>query len=390
VTALELADEYGIKLWIAALLDPEDIAHGNNDASKQITSPPPFNMEDNVNGLGRTPGGTEKKSADGKRSTRGARSLRSESPTATTKPKASARKMATPRKARKPRGTVNSVDETASVAADEPAVTTNGVHKEEDSEAVKIEVETTTVPVTNGATTDEITESTTVRVSVPASHPELAVGPPNDMDEMLQKARDMVAEAERLSRSTTDANSTSPRQSGKRKADEITVEENEVAPVETTKRAKVVEVELRKERVRRRALTGIAGVLALGYVSFFLISSFRVIDVHLLDLLSRASNADLALAVHWSPASWPHSLGHDSTSRVSPFILSDLFKPSCLICLFTFNVTDHPANDFYCQTAAKQNPQRTNIFTPPCLIEYRASRSSKTKDWSRTLSRVEG
>ncbi|KAF1821751.1 uncharacterized protein K489DRAFT_389578 [Dissoconium aciculare CBS 342.82] len=263
--ALELADEYGIKLWIAALLDPEDIAHGNNDASKQITSPPPFNMEDSVNGLGRTPGGAEKKSADGKRSTRGARSLRSESPTATTKSKASARKMATPRKARKPRGTVNSVDETASVAADDTAVTTNGVHKEEeDSEAVKVEVETTTVPVTNGTTTDEITESTTVRVSVPASHPDLAVGPPNDMDEMLQKARDMVAEAERLSRSTTDATSTSPRQSGKRKADEITVEENEVAPVETTKRAKVVEVELRKERVRRRALTGIAGVLALG------------------------------------------------------------------------------------------------------------------------------
>jgi hypothetical protein len=88
------------------------------------------------------------------------------------------------------------------------------------------------------------------------------------MDEMLQKARDMVAEAERLSRSTADATTLSPRQSGKRKADEITVEESEGALVEaepTTKRAKVVEVELRKERVRRRALTGIAGVLALGY-----------------------------------------------------------------------------------------------------------------------------
>jgi hypothetical protein len=265
-TALELAEEYGIKLWIAALLDPEPIAHGNSDATKHIASPPPFAGEDSINGLGRTPGGAEKK--DGKRSTRGARSLRSESPTATTKAKASARKMATPRKARKARGTVNSIDETASIA-DDTAVTTNGIHKEEDdSETVKIEVETTTVPVTNGATTDELTESTSVRVSVPASHPELAAGPPNDMDEMLQKARDMVAEAERLSRSTADATTLSPRQNGKRKADEITVEESEGALVEaepTTKRAKVVEVELRKERVRRRALTGIAGVLALGY-----------------------------------------------------------------------------------------------------------------------------
>jgi hypothetical protein len=152
----------------------------------------------------------------------------------------------------------------------------------------------------------------------------------------------------------------------------------------------VVEVELRKERVRRRALTGIAGVLALGYVSFFPIITCRVIDVHLLDLISRAPNADLALAVHWSPASWLPSLGHDDTSRVSPLTLSDLFQPSCLICLFTFNVTDHPANDLYCRTAAKQNPQRTNIFTPPCLIEYRTSRSSTTKDLLRTMSRVEG
>jgi hypothetical protein len=260
-----LAEEYGIKLWIAALLDPEPIAHGNNDATKHIASPPPFVAEDSINNLGRTPAGAEKK--DGKRSTRGARSLRSESPTATTKPKASARKMATPRKARKARGTVNSIDETASVA-DETAVTTNGVHKEvEDSETVQIEVETTTVPVANGTGSDELRESTSVRVSVPASHPELAVDPPNDMDEMLQKARDMVAEAERLSRSTADATTVSPRQSSKRKADDITVEEEsvvEAAP--NAKRAKVVEVELRKERVRRRALTGIAGVLALGYV----------------------------------------------------------------------------------------------------------------------------
>jgi hypothetical protein len=309
-SALELAEEYGIKLWIAALLDPEPIAHGNNDSTKHIASPPPFAGEDSINSVGRTPGGAEKK--DGKRSTRGARSLRSESPTAAattttgTKSKASARKMATPRKARKARGTVNSIDETASIA-DDTAVTTNGIHKEEeDSETVKIEVETTTVPVTNGTGTEEVTESTSVRVSVPASHPELSVGPPNDMDEMLQKARDMVAEAERLSRSTADATTLSPRQSGKRKADEITVEESETALIgaePSTKRAKVVEVELRKERVRRRALTGIAGVLALGYVSLFFSAA---------QLTSRLQNTDFSFfAVLWFQASWPRSLGHE-------------------------------------------------------------------------------
>ena len=40
--ALELAEEYGIKLWIAALLDPEPITHGTGDPAKSISSPPPF------------------------------------------------------------------------------------------------------------------------------------------------------------------------------------------------------------------------------------------------------------------------------------------------------------------------------------------------------------
>lgn len=50
-TALSLADEYGIKLWIAALLDPEPITHGTSDPKKSIQSPPTFSMKDPVNGL---------------------------------------------------------------------------------------------------------------------------------------------------------------------------------------------------------------------------------------------------------------------------------------------------------------------------------------------------
>ena len=53
--ALELADEYGIKLWVAALLDPEPITHGTSDPKKQIQSPPAYRMKEALNGLGRSP-----------------------------------------------------------------------------------------------------------------------------------------------------------------------------------------------------------------------------------------------------------------------------------------------------------------------------------------------
>lgn len=44
--ALELADEYGIKLWIAALLDPESITHGISDTPQAIKSPPPYHKSE--------------------------------------------------------------------------------------------------------------------------------------------------------------------------------------------------------------------------------------------------------------------------------------------------------------------------------------------------------
>jgi hypothetical protein len=95
-TALSLADEYGIKLWIAALLDPEPITHGTNDPKKSIQSPPTFSMKDPINGLGRSP-----EKPDGRRSTRGTRSLRSASPMKKDLQTPSRRIIATPRKGRK-------------------------------------------------------------------------------------------------------------------------------------------------------------------------------------------------------------------------------------------------------------------------------------------------
>ena len=53
---------------------------------------------------------------------------------------------------------------------------------------------------------------------------------------------------------------------GKRKAKEMADDEEEgaVSPAGDSKRAKTVAMELRKERIKRRALTGIAASLAIG------------------------------------------------------------------------------------------------------------------------------
>jgi hypothetical protein len=216
-----LADEYGIKLWIAALLDPEPITHGTSDPKKSIQSPPPFSMKDSVNGLGRSP-----EKPDGRRSTRG-RSLRSASPM---KKDASTRKFATPRKTRKPRGTLK-FDEDAAAIAEEAAESING---------------------------DEEIESTRVNIEMPAGLPELQL--PNDAQAMLAQARAMVKEAEKIN----GASSSSAK--GKRKAEEMIEDDEEELELLAPKRVKAVQTELRKEKIKRRAITGIAAGLAFGYV----------------------------------------------------------------------------------------------------------------------------
>lgn len=236
--ALDLAEEYGIKLWIAALLDAEPITHGTSDPKKGIKSPPPFHSKEKVNGIGRTP---DKSSIEtGRRSTRGARSMRSESPTKGKIP----RKMATPRKARKPRGGLVSVDETESIA--EESVNGDGDH-------AKVVVETTTVPGVDGK---EAIETTKATITMPNGNPALDL--PNDSEAMLAQARAMVEDARKL-----DAASQSSK--NKRKADEL--EEDDIIEAEGSARpAKRVrqEVELRKEKIMRRAATGIVASLALG------------------------------------------------------------------------------------------------------------------------------
>ncbi|KAI6809754.1 hypothetical protein KC332_g1604 [Hortaea werneckii] len=284
--ALQLADEYGIRLWIAALLDPEPITHGNDP---HIKSPPPYSQSKMANGSRRSRSPEKKQQpqqppVETRASTRSRRSasVRSESPGATPQVKTPSRPKATPRKSRRGRGTLSRVDEGA--AAVEAESVNGGEAGSTADENVKIEVETTTHqhPLASRTTrsaraaSEEIGEDeerTKVNIELPAGNPDLPL--PNDTEAMLREARRMVQEAEDLSAAGNgDSNNNNNRPSKpKRKAEEMIDEDDEVGlegprtaadggPV-VNKRARV-EIKLRKEKIKKRAAVGITASLALG------------------------------------------------------------------------------------------------------------------------------
>lgn len=246
VQALALADDYGIRHWIVALLDPEPITHGTSDPNKNIESPPAYKMTDLSNGNKKSKSPTPKKTG-GRKSVRGARS---ESPVK----KTPARKIATPRKPRTTRKKAEQEEEAASVQGD----AVNGEAQAQAEKKVKVEVENAAQPTANG---DEEIEQTKINIEMPAGHPDLEV--PDNAQDMLAQAREMVDEANKLNGAGPSATS-----KGKRKAADIAADDEEGAAAAgpETKRAKTVQLELRKERIKRRALTGIAASLAIGYV----------------------------------------------------------------------------------------------------------------------------
>ena len=190
------------------------------------------------------------KKTGGRKSVRGARS---ESPVK----KTPARKIATPRKPRTNKRKADAEDEAAADAVNgEPSAQAQA------DEKVTVEIETAAHPTANG---EEEIEQTKVNIEMPAGHPELEV--PDNAQDMLAQAREMVDEANKLNGTTGTVKG-----KGKRKAEDIAADEDDVtgtaAAGPETKRAKTVQLELRKERIKRRALTGIAASLAIGYVSF--------------------------------------------------------------------------------------------------------------------------
>lgn len=288
--ALALAEEYRVLPWIRALLDPADIQlSGSSEMSppKKIAPPPKF--------FSGQPG---LEPPTPSQIPRASRSRRSASPTKSTK-----RAPASPRKrSAKVSAAQQSAAEAPSSSAASPL--TNGevppvpatvpvlapetgdvqVEAVEAVESVEKEpavvlasveeepkVETNVdrdVKVSEDGEDEKEATHTVVETEVP-----MANGLPSDEDtaRMIAEAKEMV----RAAAETVAASGSSSKQS-KRKADEIAKgeEEEDKETVEGSateqpqaKKAKT-EVELRKERIKKRALIGISATLAVGCVGF--------------------------------------------------------------------------------------------------------------------------
>ncbi|KAF1992705.1 hypothetical protein P154DRAFT_583573 [Amniculicola lignicola CBS 123094] len=266
--ALQLSDEYGMRLWIESLLDPAAIEKGTKDKYNLHISMPPKYEINTVQPTSAVPPTL--------RPTR-ARSSRSVSPSKIATP---ARKIATPRKrttrstpkpesqhaeeVMEPRTTRassalhsvmnNGIAPVEAVAAPELV---NGEVKPADT--IHIEVQETVE--TNG---DIETTTTNVKIDVPADHPELST--PEDPTETLVQAHKIVEEVTKLEGSSSRSGK------GKRKAEEISqdaeaeaeAEVVEARPAKVAKTAYTTEQKLTKEKVTRRALVGLGVMAAIG------------------------------------------------------------------------------------------------------------------------------
>lgn len=311
--ALQLAEEYGITQWITAMLDNKKIETNNTkDQPPKAISPPPKFLLPQASLAAPTP-------------SRVNRSLRSASPSKIASPRKTG---PTPRKtkAASKAGSTDSHTKAANkslqqalkqaatagesdVSTPEPSEprasvapedTPNGVEKEDvgvknedvNGEAAAEEPKVIVTVEKNVEVKDEVeTTKTHVEVEMPVGFPELPL--PEDGAAMIAKAKEMVDAAnlkEEAARKAASVEVSLPRRSKlaakaarkapngelslsksfKRKADELEEDDDAesgadygsiVAPA--PKKAKI-ETELKKEKVKTRALIGISATLAIG------------------------------------------------------------------------------------------------------------------------------
>lgn len=256
IPAIELAQDYGILPWIHALLDEASIPPGTDDPTMKAISPPPkFTFTANDRTFLPPPNGISARASTPKSRgrPRGASPAKNGSPSkqSTKKPRAT--------KAAKEADAASAREASASLQATLDHTTPDGTSTAEpastDGEKVKIRVDSN-VDIKGDK---ERGETTTVKIEIPAGSPELPL--PERPEEMIETARAMVAEARKA-----DGEGSSSK--GKRKAEEMDEEsdgsaDNEVQPA---KKARLLGEELKKEKVRNRALLGVVATLAVGYV----------------------------------------------------------------------------------------------------------------------------
>lgn len=323
--ALELAEEYGITMWIRALLDPTpiEVNAGRDATPKKISPPPTFNLPALGASATKKAEKKEKVEVNGEINPKTGealrRSRRSVSPVKSMPP--ATKRIATPRKSRKTAtvGAASSSDSlkqalhAAAGATESSPAPSSAAGTEEDNQSVVSKSGKSTPVKTFKAGGDksqatikknqenedpkvvvhvdqdtkfqngEETIHTHVEVEMPealfAKMPE-----PEDTAALIHEAREMVNAAVKANNMTEESDTKEDVQAkaalAKRKADDMAVadeEDEENAEVDAdgqpvVKRARVVERDLKKEKVKTRALIGISATLALGYV--FVLNQF--------------------------------------------------------------------------------------------------------------------
>lgn len=265
--ALALAEEYKIVTWIRALLDPAQIHVSTSADGSSISAPPKFDLSKTATTLAPpTPSSIP-------RSTRGRRSV---SPTKESKRgTASPRKRATKSKVKAidavvettdlPNGTSETKhdDVVLKTSEFEPAIVLDP--REEDPK-VKVDVKETVTKNKKGGETKTIT--TEVELPLPtAGEPPTAEA----ISKMMEAAKDMVKaqnEGESTPKKTPSKESA---KKSKRKAGDISISKDEkdedgklVKEEEPRAKKARTEVELRRAKVKNRALLGIGATVAVG------------------------------------------------------------------------------------------------------------------------------
>jgi hypothetical protein len=242
--ALELAGEYQITTWIKALLDNEPIEmNPTKDDTPKTISPPPKFLLPAESLAAPTPSRS--------------RARRSASPSKIASPRKTA---ASPRKPKTPKAaTLDSHTSTASKtlqnALKEAAKTPDLTPPSIEGAKVRVNVDTD-VEVNGGVETTH----THVEVEMPVGFADLPL--PEDTEGMIAKAKEMV---EAAVNSESVAGSSKPKKL-KRKVEEVEKDEAEKESAESgplIKKVKV-EAELKKQKVKTRALIGISATLAIG------------------------------------------------------------------------------------------------------------------------------
>ncbi|KAF5662434.1 transcription factor [Fusarium denticulatum] len=283
--ALVLAEEYKIAPWIRALLDPAKITvtttPDSSSPKKSITAPPKFDLAKASNPVLAPPTPST--------ISRSTRSRRSASPTKSTRrAPASPRKRSTRAKAEtietitEKTDLVNGAAETEAKVEEtkredivlqstefEPAIV---LEPREEDPKVKVHVEEDIVKDEDGVETKRtITE---VELPLPtAGEPPTAEEIAQMMEaakEMVQKTKETEAKADEEQDEVDEAPGSAKK--SKRKAADISVgdkdgEETEKTPEEQPRSKKVkTETELRKEKVKNRALLGLGATVAVGAI----------------------------------------------------------------------------------------------------------------------------